>query len=41
MLFNKYQYTDADIQKRGYAQSVSCKDEQGNQFDEMWFLWKK
>lgn len=36
MLFNKYQYETASIQKRGYSQSVTAYDEHGKRF---WIKW--
>ncbi len=36
MLFNKYQYNNQDIQKRGYSQNTIAQDEHGNT---VWVKW--
>lgn len=36
MLFNKFQYKQSEIDKRGYSQSCIASDENGKQF---WVKW--
>ena len=38
MLFNKYQYNQQSVQKRGYFQTCIAQDEQGNRFFVKWIL---
>jgi hypothetical protein len=38
MLFNKYQYNNSNVRKRGYSQTCQVQDENGETFWAKWVL---